>query len=312
MLKALRTHKAADTEQIWKVLKRTSLRKTLRFGVAFVRHLPALMPLLLARRGSNLRRLVNTRPEIFRIVLTSYMAAGWNTRTRITRLIDHYNTAAKIGGLVDAPPDLLVDVIHLAPIDMRYRITLDQPHWLMREGPLVMGLFDGVHRIFHLGFCLATENGRRVAYIGSVQGRREVDRYNIKLDILDHYRIFTKAAEGMRPRDFLVEAFKMFCRSIGVDEIRAVADANHPQRQTVGDVKLSYDEIWIERGGELAADGFFVLPVAAGRRDDKDIPAKKRAMYARRYAILDAIETDLAAALKARVDWSSETARMAA
>jgi uncharacterized protein VirK/YbjX len=103
----------------------------------------------------------------------------------------------------------------------------------------------------------------------------------------------------MRPRDFLVEAFKMFCKAIGVNEIRAVSDGNHPQRQAVTDIKLSYDEIWIERGGRRGDAGFFVLPVAASRRANTEIPAKKKGMYASRYLMLDAVEAELLAALRA-------------
>ena len=72
---------------------------------------------------------------------------------------------AEIGSVVDFPPDILIDIIRLAPIDLRYRITLDQAPWLLRDGLLVMSLWDDVDRIFHLGFCLSTENGKRVAYM---------------------------------------------------------------------------------------------------------------------------------------------------
>ena len=107
-----------------------------------------------------------TRPEIIGIVLKPYVAANWDAKTRIARIADHYRTVGEIGGVVDFPSDILIDVIQLTPIDSRYRITLDQARWLLPEGPLVISLWDGVDRIFHLGFCLSTENGRRVAYIG--------------------------------------------------------------------------------------------------------------------------------------------------
>ena len=263
------------------------------------------MPLLSARRGSNLRRTVRARPEIFGIVLTPYLAASWKPPTRIARFVDHHRTVAAIGGIVDFPPDIMIDVVRLTAIDSRYRITLDQARWLLLEGPLVMSLWDGTHRIFHLGFCLSSENGRRIAYIGSVQGRREIDAGNGEGDMLGVYRGFTKAAAAMRPRDFLVEVFRMFCKALDVAEIRAVAEYNHPQRQAVSDVKLSYDDIWVERGGRQGDDGFFVLPVDAARRGDNDIPTKKKAMYAKRYAMLDLIEADLIAALRSSLDLSA-------
>jgi uncharacterized protein VirK/YbjX len=303
MKKTLRTHKVAnlDAGHWWAALRRAPLRKSLRLCAHFVRHFPALMPLLFAPRGSNLRRLITARPEIVGIVLTRYIASNWDTATRIARLIDHHKTVAQIGGVVDFSPDIIIDIVPSIAIDPRYRITLDQARWLLREGSLVLSLWDGIDRIFHLGFCLSTEGGKRVAYIGSMQGRRDIELDEVKFDLLGHYRQFTKTA-GMRPRDFLVEVFRIFCRLVDVTEIRAVSDENHPQRKLVPDVKLSYDEIWSERGGSRAAGEFFILPVVASRRSNDDIPAKRRSQYARRYSMLDAVETELAEVLRPGVE----------
>lgn len=279
------------------VLRGASLYKIFLFPILVIRHLRTLLPLLLAPRGGNLRRLIRARPELIGIVLSRFLAANWDTRTRVARVVDHYRTVADIGGIVDFAPDAIVELVRLSAIDPRYIVTLDQARWLLREGPMIMSLWDGVDRIFHLGFCLSTVDGKRIAYVGSLQGRKETDIYNYTIDILNRYRHFTKAASGMRPRDFLVETFKMFCKAVGVSEIRAVSDDNHPPR-AASDLKLSYDEIWIERGGHRRDDGFFILPVTPARRDDADIPAKKRSAYARRYLMLDAIEAELSAALR--------------
>jgi uncharacterized protein VirK/YbjX len=109
---------------------------------------------------------------------------------------------------------------------------------------------------------------------------------------MHRYRVFTKSAFGTRPRDFIVEAFKMFCRELSIAEIRAISDLNTPDRGT-DDFKLSYDEVWRERGGVYDGNGFFVIPVAASRRNEDDIPAKKRAMYRKRYSMLADIEKEI-------------------
>lgn len=300
---ALRTYKAIhrQADHPAAVLRRTPVHKLLLYCVLFARHLRDLAPLLLARRGSNLHRLVTARPEILKIALAPYVSANWGVRTRVQRIVDHHRTVAEIGGVTDFSPDLIVDIVELPVVERRYRITLDQARWLMCEGSLVMSLWDGPDRIFHLAFCLSTEAGKRIAYIGSLQGRPEIDIENFKVDVLNRYRLFTKAA-GMRPRDFLVEVFRMFCKALDVTEIRAVSDVNHPQRLTGSDIKLSYDKIWAERGGAPAGDGFFLLPVAASRRNDATIPAKRRAAYARRYSVLDAVEAQLNAVLRSGVE----------
>ena len=212
---------------------------------------------------------------------------------RFARIAEHCNTCDQIGGLLAFPVDGLVNIVWLDAIDRRLRLTLDQAPWLMREGQMIFSLWYGVDRIFHLSFCLSTEEGKRVAYIGCLQGRNEVDELGHRLDVLSIYRDFTHASFGIRPRDFMVETFRMLCTTLSVEEIRAVSDLNHPQRLTSGDVKLSYDEVWRERGGVDNGNGFFILPLHANRRSAEEIPAKKRSMYRKRYALLDAIERDI-------------------
>ena len=265
--------------------------------VRFMRHARDLTPLLFPARGSSLHRVILKRPGTVVIALTRYLASNWDTRTRVARIVEHHKIVDQIGGLVNCKPNDIVDLLKLDRIDPRYRLTLDQADWLMREGSLIFSLWDGADRIFHLGFCLANENGRRVAYVGSLQGRRKFDPYGGPFDLLACYRQFTKAASGMRPRDFLVEAFKMFCNAIDVDEIRAVCNDNQPQRQIDRDIKLSYDAVWSERGGRREDDGFFSLPTTWHRRPLDEIPAKKRARYAQRYAMLDEIDREIRAAL---------------
>jgi uncharacterized protein VirK/YbjX len=277
---------------LWAIVRRTPPRYIILYAATFVRHLYTLRPLLFARSGSQIATFVRVRPEIWKVLLKPYIAANWNLQTRITRIVDHCETVQEIGGISDSRHDLVVDAIRLNAIDPRYRITFDQPPWLLSEGQLNISLWDDIDRIFSLAFCLSSREGQRIAYIGGIQGRREPD-------VLDRYREFTKAAAGMRPRDFLVEVFKMFCRSIDVVEIRAVSDSNHSSMRSLrvanpqGVAKeLSYDEIWRERGGLSNDEGFFVLSPNLMRRPADQIPVKRKSLYRRRYAMLDRIELD--------------------
>lgn len=220
-----------------------------------------------------------------------FLAANWDAPTKIRRLLDHNDTVAKIGGILDTPPDMVADLIELKSIGPAYRITLDHPRWLLREGQLALSLWDGIDRIFSLSFSLSTQDSQRVAFVGGIQGRRQVAG---ETNILERYKLFTKAAFGVRPRDFLVEVFRLFCQEIGVTKIFAVADENHPTGSLQDNIKLSYNEIWQERGGVDNGDGFFLLPLNPDRRSEEDIPAKKRAMYRKRLAMFAEIKTHLA------------------
>jgi uncharacterized protein VirK/YbjX len=267
-----------------------------KLWIAFrgLRHLPAILPLLVAKRKSTLDTLIRLRPEIIAFSLYRYLAANWSVEARVARIVQHCRIVDEVGGVLKFPCDDVVDLIVCDSIDPRYRISLDQTRWLLSEGLLVISLWEGIDRLFALTFNLACDGGVRLAYVGGFQGRAEDD-------VLDRYRRFTKAAFGMRPGDFLIEIFKAFCRCLAVSRIYAVADSNHSGRSpdvrksaaAGGDLSLGYDELWLERGGIDGNNGFFELPVEAGRRRDDEIAAKKRAMYRRRYAMLDEIETRL-------------------
>jgi uncharacterized protein VirK/YbjX len=131
--------------------------------------------------------------------------------------------------------------------------------------------------------------------VGGLQGRAGEN-------MLDCYRQLTKSAHGMRPSDLMIELFRRFCLSIGIQEIFCVSDeirqhksGYYLRRNAETIISRQYDTVWTERGATRRDDGFFLLPTATSRRADTDIPRNKRAMYRRRYNMLDAIGTRIAA-----------------
>jgi uncharacterized protein VirK/YbjX len=276
------------------LLHNTPWRRKLWFGFRGLRHLPAILPLLVAKRKSSLATLIRLRPQIIAFSLYRYLAANWSVETRVARIVQHCRIVDEVGGVLRFRCDDVVDLVVCDAIDPKYRISLDQTPWLLSEGLLVISLWEDIDRLYALSFNLACDGGVRVAYIGCLQGRAEDD-------VLDRYRLFTKAAFGMRPRDFLIEIFKAFCRSLAVSRIYAVADNNQSGRSayvrngaaTGDDLSLGYDQVWLERGGIDKKNGFFELPLEAGRRQANEIAPKKRAMYRRRYAMMDEIEIRL-------------------
>lgn len=265
-------------------LEHSTASKTVKMLAGIVRYWGLVLNLV---RSSNpaLRHTLLRRPQLFKIVAKPFLTKNWDAATRVARVVDHFDTASGVGRVMAFRGDEVIDLIQLTAIDPAYRLTLDQPVWLLFEGPAAFSLWEGIDRIFHISFCLSSEGGRRIAYIGGIQGRNEEN-------ILDRYRKFTKAAFGMRPRDFLVEAFRSFCASIGVEEIKAISDEALPWRDPA-DRQLSYDSVWCERGGTLDGDGFYRLTIKPSRRADEEIPSKRRSQYRQRYAALDAIEQQL-------------------
>ena len=263
------------------------------------RHAAAYAPLLNAPPETTMGRLVDERPEMLTFVRAPYLCAGWSADERLARF------AAQIKTLADHPPlDFRVaqsiELMSLPEIGETIHVVIDKPMWFHREGTLAINLFDGNTRLFTLVFALEmTADGLR-ALIGGIQGRNFDDA-------LDRYRDLTKASHGIRPRDLIIELFRLVCAHLGVTEIYAIADKGrqnrHPYfgKDVMRDLPLDYDAIWQDRGGTTVDQWFFSLPLHGDRRADADIPAKKRRMYRQRYAMLDGIEARIGAAWRAMV-----------
>jgi len=278
---------------VWKRGRQVPLRESLLFVFLAIRHVRSFVSLFRIRLGPSNSLLVKTRPEVLEFIYSPYVASSWSAPQRIHKIADHCSTVRRVGGILDFEPDCIVDVLRLDPIDVRYRITLDQARWLLSDGQLVISLWEEVDRLYSLSFCLSSEEGRLRACIGGIQGREGAD-------VLDRYRLFTKQSYGMRPRDFLIEVFKIFCRVINVTEIHAISDDNRPSLQSIDEFKSRYDLVWCERGGTIGPDGFFTLPLAAYSRKAETIPPRKRAMYRNRHGMMSAIEAMLASAMQGR------------
>jgi uncharacterized protein VirK/YbjX len=269
-------------------VRKSRIRKVMRLGYNIARYHRDFLSLFSLRRSALLRRNLRARPELLTMVLTPFVCAEWAPSTRIARLIDHHDTLHRLGLRLD--PREVREFVTLAPLGSDYFVKLDQPDWMLRDGQLVISLWKGVDRLFSLAFLVSSSEDGLVAYIGGLQGRSQEG-------VVDIYRSLTKEAHGMRPRDLIVEIHRMFCRALGVTRIYAVADASrHHLSPYYSDgssqfiSSINYDEAWRDRGGVLHGRSFFEMPLEPQRRAEEDIPARKRALYRRRYEMLDQID----------------------
>ena len=59
-------------------------------------------------------------------------------------------------------------------------------------------------------------------------------------------------------------------------------------------VQINYDDLWANAGGTRnAQDGYWHLPALPARKNESEIKSQKRAMYRRRYAMLDEIAAQM-------------------
>jgi uncharacterized protein len=245
-----------------------------------------LSPLMDAPPGSLTARSVVLRPELLMLFEAPYVNAQWDAATRIGAARQHLDVAEHIPALA-FEIDESVELMTLPDIGEGFHLIIDKPKWFAREGVATVNLFHDNTRLFCLSFAIEDREEGRVGVIGGIQGRKLPA-------ILDIYRDFTKRAHGVRPRDFIVEIFRMLARVLGATRIEAVSDLCRHHRSTFfpepvdRPMPLDYDEIWAERGGVPIDAGWWDIPLIRPERDD--IPAKKRALYRARYAMLDQLD----------------------
>ena len=163
----------------------------------------------------------------------------------------------------------------------------------IREGSMSLFLRLEGKPIYHINFWVTSVNRQPAIYIGCHQGSK---------DGLEINKAMTKAFFGCRPKNLILNLLRIVAQELGVQELYAVSDygfyANNHLRQD-RKLRISYDEFWLECGGEPAEDPrFFWLPLVEHRKSIEEVPTRKRAVYRRRFAWLDAIEQQLQTALQ--------------
>lgn len=263
-----------------------------RMFMAGLKHKAALADIAATPADASIHRALKERTQLLGLLIWPYQCASWSAAKRLERFQAHYREIDTLGAPIEFS---MGDKLVLADLDDHYpglRVVLHQPLWLMREGGMTISLFTGDTLVFSLTFSLfRNADGARCALIGGCQGRN-VD------GIMDTYRDMTKALHGLRPRDFLMECFGILARIIEVKQIYAVSDAErhrrHPFFNQTGDFPQDYDVAWQERSGVMTDEGLFAFPEHPVRKDLEEIKAKKRSLYRKRYAFLDALEDQIA------------------
>lgn len=226
------------------------------------------------------------------VVQWPYISKSWGAEERLGAIASHYEE------VTENCPQLLLSgrnerliLGDLSEWAEGCTLVLDRPVWFMREGEVVLNLFQGDLRIASLAFTLSRTDAELCMFIGAVQGIHKGIESDRSLSI---YRDLTKAFEGLRPRSFLIEVIKYIAVNIGVARIYAVGDEyrhhRHPYfgAEKVQELAANYDVIWLEHGATPSErEDFFEIPMAPSAKPLESIAAKKRAMYRRRYELLD-------------------------
>jgi uncharacterized protein VirK/YbjX len=242
--------------------------------------------------------------DIIGVTEWPYLNNAWDVEERLERIATHYELLASTSStLLGLDKRTAVRVVDLSRFSPGCEILIDRPLWFKREGELVLNLFRETLRVASLVFVFGRQGGVPAIFIGAIQG---INRGVSSEESLEVFRNLTKEFEGLRPKSLLVDILRMIASELGIKMLFAVADENRHHRhkyfgpEEQAKLAANYNEMWSEHGGSPSAiDGFYELPVKASRRELSDIPAKKRAMYRRRYTMLAEIEIEVAGTIRA-------------
>ena len=155
---------------------------------------------------------------------------------------------------------------------------------------VILELADGTP-IYKIMFWIS-ENAM---WIGALQGP------NIE-NSKDLIKILTKKCHAYRTKNLILYAAQAVARAFDLQKIFAVTNygyyANNHVR-TDRKLKTSFSDFWQECGGNACEDKrFFELPMTEYRKTYEEIPTQKRAVYRRRFALLDEIDAAIFESLK--------------
>lgn len=242
---------------------------------------------------TTLKWVIPFRPRLYFKPYRVYMSTQWSKRQRVKVILDTYRFIEKKGETFKQAISSLAEVeIARFPLNEEFEgiLSLGYDEKYRKEGEFV--LFFSCQKLGGMIICAAIsfeelESHQWACRIGCIQGNPEgVGSNTIKF--------VQKQMQALRPNAFIVFVAQEFARHIGCDviygagnEIQAFRKKHAIHLPWVHNIKFDYDVIFEECGGEKNNEGWYNLPLIPKRKSYSEIKTHKRALYARRYAILD-------------------------
>ena len=243
-----------------------------------------------------LRRRIERNPQLLGFVTWPYIHAGWPADRRFDALSEHLRVVDELYPWLALDEGERIEVLSLEGLAPGLSLEVDSEFWFIREGWLAFNLFLHGDRLMSIAFSLAREQGGLVARVGAIHGSNRPNALEVSRQV-------TRTLHGLRPRDFALKLFQLFLGAMGVAQLLCVADENRHHRhayfgpRAAQALRMNYDEVWQENGGQRLSSGFFRLPISPAAKPLHDVPTRKRAMYRRRYEMLAELDRALRRAL---------------
>ncbi len=157
-----------------------------------------------------------------------------------------------------------------------------------KEGILSVMLRLDEEPLYQIIFWIAPDKaGDWSMWIGAMQGPNMDDAKEVIKKI-------TKSCHSYRTKNLILYIAQAVARELGLKRIYAVTNYGYYANNHVRvdrKLKTSFSDFWTEAGGASTDDKRFdVLPLVEKRKSMEEVPTRKRAVYRRRFALLDEID----------------------
>ena len=230
--------------------------------------------------------LFRAQPRAFYPVMNHLIDRRMSAQARLRTTLTSLRVVSGSVGDEANVRSLLTHGITLVELTDQTRVVLSLNDVSFHEGLWQIGLVgaDGV-RLYSIGFGFTDD---KTLLMGNVQGP------SLKGDEgLDRIRDATHAAHGMRPPHLLVHTLRVLAARWGATVLQGVDPENHVKgRWNLRDARLRFDyrAFWEEHEAVRDAGGNWSMALDTALRPIEEVPTKRRAMYRRRYAMLEALQ----------------------
>ena len=165
-----------------------------------------------------------------------------------------------------------------------------------KEGMMSVMLRLDKKPLYQMIFWIAPDKkGDMSMFIGAMQGPNMDNARDVVKKV-------TKYCHAYRTKNLILYLTQAVARSLGMKHIYAVTNEGYYANNHVrADRKLKTDfsEFWTEAGGHPTDDTRFdELPLVEARKTMEEVPTRKRAVYRKRFAMLDALDAEVAEKMK--------------
>lgn len=201
-------------------------------------------------------------------------------------------------------PEILKDIYREENIDL-WQLMIDDDVMKLsfyyeagqrKEGLLSVMLRLNGQALYQIIFWLASDKaGDMAMWIGALQGPNMENSKEV-------IKRVTKACHSFRTKNLILYAAQAVARAFELKHIYAVTNYGYYANNHVRmdrKLKTDFSEFWREAGGRETDDQrFYELPLTEMRKTMEEVPTRKRAVYRRRFALMDEIDEAIKSAME--------------